>query len=133
MIKIWPLVQKSLKTTDLKYKLRYRLQGGCKNGFELETFARIQNCIHCELVCRAMAQAMVRAPLKRRSTSVWLHGSTFHKTLNFILAAVRTWNLTENKVIYSLFYDTFSVTRTTQRQMNVNDELRRIWKEAVVA
>jgi hypothetical protein len=34
------------------------------------------------------------APLKRRSTSTWLHGATSHKTLNFILAAVRTWNLT---------------------------------------
>jgi hypothetical protein len=33
-------------------------------------------------------------PLKRRSTII-LHGSTFQKTiLNFILAAVRTWNLT---------------------------------------
>jgi hypothetical protein len=32
-------------------------------------------------------------PLKRRSTSTWLHGSTYQKTLNFILAAVRTWNL----------------------------------------
>jgi hypothetical protein len=33
-------------------------------------------------------------PLKRRSTII-LHGSTSHKTiLNFILSAVRTWNLT---------------------------------------
>jgi hypothetical protein len=29
-----------------------------------------------------------------RSTSIWEHGSTSQKTLNFILAAVRTWNLT---------------------------------------
>jgi hypothetical protein len=35
------------------------------------------------------------APLKRRSTSTWLHGATSQKTLNFILAAVRTWNLTQ--------------------------------------
>jgi hypothetical protein len=34
------------------------------------------------------------APLKCRSTSTWLHGSTSQKTLNFILAAMRTWNLT---------------------------------------
>jgi hypothetical protein len=34
------------------------------------------------------------APLKRRSTSIWLHGSISQKALNFILAAVRTWNLT---------------------------------------
>jgi hypothetical protein len=34
------------------------------------------------------------APLKRRSTSTWLHGSSSQKTFNFILAAVRTWNLT---------------------------------------
>jgi hypothetical protein len=34
-------------------------------------------------------------PLKRRSTII-LHGSTSQKTiLNFILAAVRTWNLTD--------------------------------------
>jgi hypothetical protein len=34
------------------------------------------------------------APLKRRSTSIWLHGSISQKTLNFIVAAVRTWYLT---------------------------------------
>jgi hypothetical protein len=34
------------------------------------------------------------APLKRLSTSTLLHGATSQKTLNFILAAVRTWNLT---------------------------------------
>jgi hypothetical protein len=32
------------------------------------------------------------APLKRRSASTWLPGSTSQKTLNFILAAVRPWN-----------------------------------------
>jgi hypothetical protein len=32
--------------------------------------------------------------LKRRFTSAWLYGATSQKTLNFILAAVRTWNLT---------------------------------------
>jgi hypothetical protein len=31
---------------------------------------------------------------KRRSTSTWLQGATSQKTLYFILAAVRTWNLT---------------------------------------
>jgi hypothetical protein len=36
-------------------------------------------------------------PLKRRSTII-LHGSTYQKTiLNFILTAVRTWNLTTEK------------------------------------
>jgi hypothetical protein len=34
------------------------------------------------------------APLKRRSTYTWLHSSTSQKTLNCILAAVRSWNLT---------------------------------------
>jgi hypothetical protein len=34
------------------------------------------------------------APLKRRSTSTWLHGATSQKTLNFILTTVRAWNLT---------------------------------------
>jgi hypothetical protein len=33
-------------------------------------------------------------PLKRQSTSTWLHGSSSQKTLSFILATVRTWNLT---------------------------------------
>jgi hypothetical protein len=33
------------------------------------------------------------APLKRRSTSTWLHGATHQKTLNLILAAVTAWNL----------------------------------------
>jgi hypothetical protein len=36
------------------------------------------------------------APLKRWSTSMWLHGATSQKILNFILTAVRTWNLTRN-------------------------------------
>jgi hypothetical protein len=35
------------------------------------------------------------APVKRRSTSTWLHGATSQKTLNSTLAAVRTWNLTK--------------------------------------
>jgi hypothetical protein len=34
------------------------------------------------------------APPKRRLTSTWLHSATSQKTLNFILAAVRTGNLT---------------------------------------
>jgi hypothetical protein len=34
------------------------------------------------------------APLKYRSTSTWPHGATSQKTLNFMLSAVRTWNLT---------------------------------------
>jgi hypothetical protein len=34
------------------------------------------------------------APLKRRSTSIWLHSSISQKTLNFILATIRTWNVT---------------------------------------
>jgi hypothetical protein len=33
------------------------------------------------------------APLKCRSTSTWPRSVTSHKTLNFILAAVRTWNI----------------------------------------
>jgi hypothetical protein len=40
------------------------------------------------------------APLKRRSTSFWEHGRTSQKTtLNIILDAVRTWNLTYKKSI----------------------------------
>jgi hypothetical protein len=39
------------------------------------------------------------ATLKRRSTSMWLHGSTSQKTLNFTLTAVRTWNLTCKKFV----------------------------------
>jgi hypothetical protein len=38
------------------------------------------------------------APLKRLSASTWLHGDISQKTLNFILAAVRTWNLTYMQV-----------------------------------
>jgi hypothetical protein len=37
--------------------------------------------------------------------------------------------------IYSLFHDAFSVAQTLQRRMKgweVNDELERMWKEAVV-
>jgi hypothetical protein len=36
-----------------------------------------------------------RAPLKSRSISTWLYSATSQKTLNFILTAMRTWNLTE--------------------------------------
>jgi hypothetical protein len=44
-------------------------------------------------------------PLKRRSTII-LHGSTSQKTiLNFILATLRTWNLTCNSVL--LFLSSF--------------------------
>jgi hypothetical protein len=40
-------------------------------------------------------------PLKRRSTII-LHGSTSQKTIpNFILAAVRTWNLTYNSLLFA--------------------------------
>jgi hypothetical protein len=40
------------------------------------------------------AMIMEYATLKRRSNSKWLHGATSPKTINFILVAVRTWNLT---------------------------------------
>jgi hypothetical protein len=45
------------------------------------------------------------APLKCRSTSTWLLSVTSHKTLNFILAALRTWNITcsTSLVLLSLF------------------------------
>jgi hypothetical protein len=39
-------------------------------------------------------------PLKHQSTSMWLHGSTSQKTLNFILAAMRTWNLTTKFLLF---------------------------------
>jgi hypothetical protein len=39
------------------------------------------------------------APLKRRSTSTWLHGATSYKTLNFTLSAVRTWHLTNSVML----------------------------------
>jgi hypothetical protein len=45
-------------------------------------------------------------PLKRRSTII-LHGSTSQKTnLNFILSAMRTWNLTERKLFAFSFCST---------------------------
>jgi hypothetical protein len=43
------------------------------------------------------------APLKRGSTSTWLHSNTSQKTLNFILAAMRTWNLTSNLSVQCLW------------------------------
>jgi hypothetical protein len=43
------------------------------------------------------------APLKRRSTSTWLYGATSQKTLNFVLAAVRTWNLTKHSCFSAMF------------------------------
>jgi hypothetical protein len=52
------------------------------------------------------------APLKRRSTSMWLYGATSQKTLNFILAAVRTWSLTKQ----GLFATN---TRSKYRQLQV--------------
>jgi hypothetical protein len=40
------------------------------------------------------------APLKHLSTSTWLHGAISQKTLNFILADVRTWNLTNDTICF---------------------------------
>jgi hypothetical protein len=45
-------------------------------------------------------RSLESSSLKRRSTLTWLYGATSHKTLNFILAAVRTWNLTWNLFVY---------------------------------
>jgi hypothetical protein len=47
------------------------------------------------------------APLKRRSTSTWLRGSTSQTTLIFTLVAARTWNLTSDRnVVWGLsWYD----------------------------
>jgi hypothetical protein len=45
-----------------------------------------------------------QAPLKRQETSTRLHGAT-HKTAMYILAALRTWNLTffiQHELIYQL-------------------------------
>jgi hypothetical protein len=39
------------------------------------------------------------ASLKLRSTSTWLHCDTFQKTLNFIVATVRTWIPTSVSVV----------------------------------
>jgi hypothetical protein len=36
--------------------------------------------------------------LKSWSTSIWEHGNTSQKTLNFILTAVRTWNLRSTSI-----------------------------------
>jgi hypothetical protein len=36
------------------------------------------------------------APLKRRSTSTRLHGAIFQKTIIFMLATMKTWNITRN-------------------------------------
>jgi hypothetical protein len=41
----------------------------------------------------ARTASIIRA-MKHQSTSMWLHGATSKKTLNFILTAMRTWNLT---------------------------------------
>jgi hypothetical protein len=53
--------------------------------------------VHAASTIRAMSAPWWRrqhAPLKRRSTFNLEHGSTSQKILSFILAAVRTWNLT---------------------------------------
>jgi hypothetical protein len=42
------------------------------------------------------------APLKHRSTSMWQHGATSQTTLNFIFAAMRTWNL--HKIHFSFLH-----------------------------
>jgi hypothetical protein len=41
---------------------------------------------------------------KRRSTSTWLQGTTSQKTLNLILATVRTWNLTQTLPVHCVSY-----------------------------
>jgi hypothetical protein len=54
------------------------------------------------------------APLKRRSTSTWLHSATSQKTVNFILATVRTWNLTFITVFTAAHITSYSEVRWMQ-------------------
>jgi hypothetical protein len=49
------------------------------------------------------------APLKRQSTSTWLHGGTSHKTPNLILATVRTWNLTWTRRTFSNVIEIYKI------------------------
>jgi hypothetical protein len=58
------------------------------------------------------------APLKRRSTSTWLHEPTSQMTLNFILAAVRTWYLT--CPLLSDHFQNFNISTSLIKFPNIN-------------
>jgi hypothetical protein len=77
-------------------------------GVKFRVFSDVAPCSHVEVdrrfrgaSCLQHSSDNVRqyASLKLRFTSTWLHGATSQKTLNFILAAVRTWNLTLRLVV----------------------------------
>jgi hypothetical protein len=63
-----------------------------------------------------------QAPLKRRWTSTRLHGATTQKTAIFILAVVRTWNLTQfNHLIYSVPFFNTSAAPIRSIQQNAHE------------
>jgi hypothetical protein len=49
-----------------------------------------------------------QAPLKNRQTSTRLHGATTQKTVLYMLAALRTWNLSDQLVKKTLSQESFS-------------------------
>jgi hypothetical protein len=61
------------------------------------------------------------APLKRRPTSTWLHGATSQNTLNFILVAVKTWNLS-HRYCFSAFslswFSKYQLRRASQTNLS---------------
>jgi hypothetical protein len=68
-------------------------------------------------VSEVRAASIIRAMrVKRRSISVWLHGGITQKTLNFILAAVRTWNLTYVRGSLSLLLRHVCISFSSARQ-----------------
>jgi hypothetical protein len=90
-----------------------------KKNFKLPLARIIESTVRCSelssgIYCRVKWLSMIPdhpwwwrqyAPPKRRSTII-LHGSISQKTtLNIILAAVRTWNLTENAVVSTLLLE----------------------------
>jgi hypothetical protein len=58
-----------------------------KQRMKFRVFWDIASCSHVEVDRR------FRGTSEIWSTSTWLHGTTSQTTLNFILTAVRTWNL----------------------------------------
>jgi hypothetical protein len=84
------LVQRSLRTTLQLLQVRSLECSGMSRRALMLKSTYISE-VRTASIIRAM---MKYAPLNYRSTSTWLHGATSQKTLNLILATVRTWNLT---------------------------------------
>jgi hypothetical protein len=72
-----------------------------------------------------MRTASIIRDLKHRSASTWLHGATSQKTLNFILAAVRTWNLTQSYSVWeSLKLINYSCLPTWRGHSKIKTKVR---------